>query len=86
MSFMTSAPQAIYYRAGEQKEEQRLETLTFAGVDVNKITLRRVFYSKTMLTAYALLAVVLVGIYELFELRAKIQGFHLFIPTAITFC
>ncbi len=46
-----------------------METLTFAGIDVNKITLRRLFFSKTMLTAYTLLAVALVGIYELFELR-----------------
>ncbi len=46
-----------------------METLTFAGVDVNKITWRRLFFSKTMLTAYILLAIALVGIYELFELR-----------------
>lgn len=46
-----------------------METLIFAGVDINRITLKRMFFSKTMLTAYVLLAVALVGIYELFDLR-----------------
>ncbi len=63
-----------------------METIICADVDINKVTLKRLLFSKTMLTAYALLAVALVGIFELFELRAKIQGFHLFIPIATTFC
>ncbi len=46
-----------------------METITYAGVEVNKVTPKRLLFSKTMLTAYLLLAVALFGIYELLELR-----------------
>lgn len=46
-----------------------METVTFAGIEINKISLKRLFFRKTMLFAYLLLAIALVGIYELFELR-----------------
>ncbi len=46
-----------------------METITFLGVDMNKLSIKRLFFSKTMLTAYVLLAVACLGIYELFHLR-----------------
>ena len=46
-----------------------METLVLAGVPINKISLRRLLFSKTMLVAYVLLALALFGIYELFALR-----------------
>ena len=46
-----------------------METVTYAGVEVNKISFRRLFLSKTMLFAYLLLALAIVGIYELLDLR-----------------
>ena len=46
-----------------------METITFAGVEINRISLSRLFFSKTMLFAYFLLALALIGIYEIFELR-----------------
>lgn len=46
-----------------------MEKITFAGVEVNKIPLKRLFFSKTMLFAYFLLVIALIGIYEVFDLR-----------------
>ena len=46
-----------------------MEKITFAGVEINRISLGRLFFRKTMLLAYALLAIALFGIYEIFDLR-----------------
>ncbi len=46
-----------------------MEKVNFAGIEINKISLKRLFFSKTMIFAYFLLAIALVGIYELFDLR-----------------
>jgi hypothetical protein len=46
-----------------------MEKITFAGVEINQISLGRLFFRKTMLLAYALLAIALFGIYEIFDLR-----------------
>ncbi len=46
-----------------------MEKITFAGVEINQISLSRLFFRKTMLLAYALLAIALFGIYEIFDLR-----------------
>ncbi len=46
-----------------------MENVTFAGVDINKVPLKRLLFSKTMLSAYILVAIALVGIYDLFHLR-----------------
>lgn len=46
-----------------------MEKVNFAGVEINKIPLTRLFFSKTMLFAYFLLGVALLGVYELFDLR-----------------
>lgn len=46
-----------------------METVKFAGVTFNKIPLKRLFFSKTMLVAYGLFILALVGVYDLFHLR-----------------
>lgn len=46
-----------------------MESITFAGVEINRISFKRLFFSKTMLVAYTLLAIAAIGIYEIFELR-----------------
>lgn len=46
-----------------------METITFAGVAINRVSLKRLFFGKTMLFAYGLLALAIFGVYELFELR-----------------
>ena len=46
-----------------------METLNIAGVEINRISLARLFFGKTMLFAYALLAIAIFGIYEIFDLR-----------------
>ena len=46
-----------------------MEKITFAGVEINQISLGRLFFRKTMLLAYGLLAIALFGIYEIFDLR-----------------
>ncbi len=46
-----------------------MEKITFAGVEINAISWQRLFFSKTMLFAYLLLLVAIVGIYEIFDLR-----------------
>lgn len=51
-----------------------METIVLAGVPINKIPMTRLLFSKTMLVAYALLALALFGIYELFTLRYQSGG------------
>ncbi len=46
-----------------------MEKITFAGVEINRISFSRLFFRKTMLLAYALLAIAVFGIYEIFDLR-----------------
>jgi len=46
-----------------------MEKINFAGVEINRISFKRLFFSKTMLFAYLLLAIAIVGIYEIFDLR-----------------
>lgn len=46
-----------------------MEKITFAGMRLNKISLRQLLLSKTMLFAYVLLALAVVGIYEMFSMR-----------------
>jgi hypothetical protein len=46
-----------------------MEKITFAGVEINKISLMNLFLNKTLLFAYLLLALALVGIYEIGEIR-----------------
>ncbi len=46
-----------------------MEKITFAGVEINQISLGRLFFRKTMLLAYGLLAIAIFGIYEIFDLR-----------------
>jgi hypothetical protein len=46
-----------------------MEKITFAGVEINKISMKRLFFSKTMLCGYVLLVIALIGVYELFHLR-----------------
>ncbi len=46
-----------------------MEKLTVAGVKINKTSFSRLFFSKTMLIAYALLFLAGIGVFELFHLR-----------------
>lgn len=46
-----------------------MEKITLAGVEINRISLGRLFFRKTMLLAYGLLAIAVFGIYEIFDLR-----------------
>jgi hypothetical protein len=46
-----------------------MEKITFAGVEINRISFKRLFFGKTMLFAYFLLGLALLGIYEIFDLR-----------------
>jgi len=46
-----------------------MEKITFAGVEINQISFGRLFFRKTMLLAYGLLAIAIFGIYEIFDLR-----------------
>jgi len=46
-----------------------MEKITFAGLEINKISIGALFFNKAMLIAYVLLACALVGIYEVFDLR-----------------
>ncbi len=46
-----------------------MEKITFAGIEINRISLKRLFFRKSMLFAYCLLGIALVGIYEVFDLR-----------------
>ena len=46
-----------------------METVNFAGVEINKISFKRLFFSKTMLVAYVLVGIALIGVFELFDLR-----------------
>lgn len=46
-----------------------MATITFAGIEINRISFTRLFFRKTMLFAYFLLALAAIGIYQLFELR-----------------
>lgn len=46
-----------------------MEKITFAGVEINKTSISRVFFSKTMLFGYLLFGLAIIGIYELFDLR-----------------
>ncbi len=52
--------------------------IKFWGLNINRVSLRELFFNKTMLIAYVLLAIGLVGIYEIFHLRY----FHDFISQA----
>jgi hypothetical protein len=46
-----------------------MEKITFTGIEINRISLKQLFFSKTMLFAYFLLVLALIGIYEIFALR-----------------
>ena len=46
-----------------------MEKITFAGLEINKISLVGLFFNKTIIFAYALLVLALFGIYEVFDVR-----------------
>lgn len=46
-----------------------MEKISFAGLDINKVSLRVLLFNKTMLLAYVLLGLAMFGIYEIFDVR-----------------
>ncbi len=46
-----------------------MDKIAFAGVEINRVTLKRLFFSKTMLFGYTLLLIALIGVYEIFDIR-----------------
>jgi hypothetical protein len=46
-----------------------MEKITFAGVEINKVSVKALLFNKTMFFAYALLALAIAGTYDLFEMR-----------------
>jgi hypothetical protein len=46
-----------------------MEKITLAGIVINRVPLKRLLFNKTMLFAYFLLALAVIGIYEIFDLR-----------------
>jgi len=46
-----------------------MEKIAFAGLDINKISIKDLLFNKVMFVAYALLALAAFGIYEIFEVR-----------------
>ncbi len=46
-----------------------MDKITFAGLEINKISIGALLFNKAMLIAYVLLACALVGIYEVFDIR-----------------
>lgn len=46
-----------------------MEKITFAGLEINKVSFSTLFFGKTMLLAYAFLALAFIGIYEVFDIR-----------------
>jgi len=52
-----------------QGEEIRMEKFEFASLDINRVSFAQLFFNKTMLVAYALIALAGIGIYEIYDLR-----------------
>lgn len=46
-----------------------METLTFAGLDINKMSFKNMFFNRAMLLAYLLLIVGILGLYQVYDLR-----------------
>ncbi len=46
-----------------------MEKITFAGLEINKISLKDLLFNKTILLGYLLLMLACVGIYEIFDVR-----------------
>jgi hypothetical protein len=46
-----------------------MEKITFAGVEINKVSIKALFLNKTILLGYVLLAFAIAGIYGLIEIR-----------------
>ncbi len=46
-----------------------MEKYTIAGLEINKVSLKELFFNKTMFIAYILIAIAIVGVVEIFELR-----------------
>ncbi|RRJ82787.1 NrfD/PsrC family molybdoenzyme membrane anchor subunit [Aestuariirhabdus litorea] len=46
-----------------------METIAFAGLDINKVSIKKMFFNKAMLLAYFLLFVAVIGLYQVFDLR-----------------
>jgi hypothetical protein len=57
------------YRRSQKKKGYKMNTITIAGVDINKVSISQLLFNKTMLFAYALLAFGLFGIYEVINER-----------------
>ncbi|WNO10066.1 hypothetical protein [Teredinibacter sp. KSP-S5-2] len=46
-----------------------METIAFAGLDINKVSFKAMFLNKAMLLAYFLLFIAILGLYQLYDLR-----------------
>lgn len=46
-----------------------METITIAGLDINKVSFGKLLFNKTMLLGYFFLALAFIGIYEIFDIR-----------------
>jgi hypothetical protein len=46
-----------------------MDKIVFAGLEINKISIKDLLFNKTMFLAYALLALAIFGIFEVFEVR-----------------
>lgn len=46
-----------------------MEKYTIAGLEINKVSFKELFFNKTMFIAYILIAIAIVGVIEIFELR-----------------
>jgi len=46
-----------------------MEKYTIAGLEINKVSFKDLFFNKTMFIAYILIAIAIVGVIEIFELR-----------------
>jgi len=46
-----------------------MEKYTIAGLEINKVSFKELFFNKTMFMAYILIVIAIVGVVEIFELR-----------------
>ncbi len=46
-----------------------MEMITFAGLDINKMSFKQMFFNRAMLLAYLLLIVGILGLYQVYDLR-----------------
>ena len=63
-----------------------MQKYTIAGLEINKVSLKELFFNKTMYLSYILIVIALIGVIEIFELRyfAEVATAHSFGTDAVT--